>query len=71
MSRKFNVEHTVSIYPSLDTMRKMGYKSMYDMSEDLESVVKINYPGLLEERYAQFDPESEGFMVYCTDKLVV
>ena len=62
---EFNSECTVSIYPSVQMMNKMGYKSMYDMSDDLESVVKINYPGLLEEGYAQFDPESAGFMVYC------
>ena len=68
MSREFNVEHTVSIYPSVKVMNKMGYKSMYDMSDDLESVVKINYPGLIEKGYCQFDPESEGFMVYCTDR---
>ena len=68
MSREFNVDYTVSIYPSVEMMNKMGYKSMYDMSDDLESMVKINYPGLLEDRFAQFDPESEGFMVYCTSK---
>ena len=68
MSKEFNVQCTVSIYPSVDVMTKMGYKSMYDMSDDLENTVRINYPGLLEERYAMFDPESEGFMVYCTDK---
>lgn len=65
---EFNSECTVSIYPSVEMMNKMGYKSMYDMSDDLKDVVKINYPGLLEEGYAQFDPESEGFMVYCTDR---
>ena len=68
MSREFNVDYTVSIYPSIEMMNKMGYKSMYDMSEDLESMVKTNYPGLVEDRYCQFDPESEGFMVYCTSK---
>ena len=68
MSKEFNVDYTVSIYPSVEMMNKMGYKSMYDMSDDLESVVKINYPGLLEDKYAKFDPESEGFMVYCTSQ---
>ena len=68
MSREFNVKHTVSIYPSVDMMMKMGYKDMYTMSDDLKEMVKINYPGLIEDGYCQFDPESEGFMVYCTDK---
>jgi len=68
MSREFNVECTVSIYPSVEMMRKMGYGDMFTMSEDLEEIVKINYPGLIKNGYCQFDPESEGFMVYCTGK---
>ena len=65
---EFNVDYTVSIYPSIDMMRKMGYEDMFTMSEDLESMVKINYPGLIEDGYCMFDPEYQGFMVYCTGK---
>ena len=55
---------TVSFYNHV-ILREMGIKSMYDMSEQLETVVHINYPGFADKTLAHFDPESDGFMVYC------
>ena len=55
---------TVSFYNHV-ILREMGIKSMYDMSEQLETVVEINYPGMTARDIAHFDPESDGFMVYC------
>ena len=54
---------TVSFYPSLEELNDLGYDSVYDMSDDLQMQVDDNYPGLL--HFAEFDPESEGLMIYC------
>ena len=54
---------TVSFYPSLSELNDLGYDNVFDLSDDLKNQVDDNYPGLL--HFAQFDPESAGFMVYC------
>ena len=54
---------TVSFYPSLEELNDLGYDSVYDMSDDLQMQVDDNYPGLL--HFAEFDPESQGLMIYC------
>ena len=56
---------TVSFYPTQSKLEELGYDNVFDMNDDLETTVKINYPGLDDKKIAQFDPESAGFMVYC------
>ena len=56
---------TVSFYPTQSKLEELGYSDVFQMNDDLETSVKINYPGLDSKDMAQFDPESAGFMVYC------
>ena len=53
----------VSFYPRIAELNDLGYDNVFDMSDDLRATVDDNYPGLL--KFAEFDPESSGFMVYC------
>ena len=55
----------VSFYPNYVTLEKLGFKDVHDMSDTLKQQVERNYPGLTKKEFAQFDPESAGFMVYC------
>lgn len=58
----------VSFYPSVNALKSLGYSNVFDMCEDLEDTVKANYPDMYLEDECQFDPESAGFMVYCTSE---
>ena len=53
----------VRFYPTIATLNDLGYDNVFDMSADLLCTVDDNYPGLL--KFAEFDPESSGLMVYC------
>ena len=57
-----DVAACVSYYPDFEEWESIGRLRMYEVSDLLEKQVKTNYPELTG---AQFDPESEGFMVYC------
>lgn len=61
---------TVSFYPTQSKLEELGYSDVFEMNDDLEDTVKINYPGLDDKDIAQFDPESAGFMVYCATEEV-
>ena len=61
---------TVSFYPTQSKLEELGYSDVFEMNDDLETTVKINYPGLDDKEIAQFDPESAGFMVYCASEEV-
>lgn len=55
---------TVSFYEH-DIFRKLDFDDMFEMSDSLQRQVGVNYPGIKGKDMAFFDPESEGFMVYC------
>ena len=59
---------TVSFYPTRSKLEELGYSDVFEMCDDLEDAVKVNYPELYFEDECQFDPESAGFMVYCNIK---
>jgi len=56
---------TVSFYPSGRLMKAMGFNSMYDLNDAIETATFDIFPGFNDKTIAQFDPESSGTMVYC------
>lgn len=58
----------VSFYPTQSKLEELGYSDVFEMCQDLEETVKDNYPDMYFEDVCKFDPESAGFMVYCTSE---
>ena len=59
---------TVSFNPSDAALKSLGYVDVFEMSEDLEDMIKANYPDMYFEDECQFEIEGERFMVHCANE---
>ena len=57
---------TLTYHADEDSLERLGYNDSFELCDDLEDIVRVNYPDMFFEDECIFDPDSTGFMVFCT-----